>query len=86
MRLMDDYVAGRQAAMSYATWETKLHKKDKIAQRKRMEGKLAEDGFAMGQQAKMSRRVKLTELYAEDDKKYEAELLDLNLAFRRDKI
>jgi len=86
MRIMDDYVKGRNDAMSYARWETKLHTKDRTADRKRMENQLIEDVLYASNLTKQKRKQKIEELYAADDARYEEELLAMNLTFRREKI
>lgn len=85
MRLMDDYVKNRKLATSYAAWEMNLQRKDKAADLKRMNDLIADDVEFTSKNAKVTRSIKIAQLYAQDDAYYEALLSEYNLTFRKER-
>lgn len=86
MRIMDDFVVNRKISEGYARWESALHTKDRAAERRRLDHALIEDVSFQSNETKLKRKEKLMKMYADDDEKYEAELLERGLTFRREKI
>lgn len=83
IRLMNDAVRAQQLYLAYARWENALGQKDVVAARKRAEEEGREDSSLSNRNIRAVRKQKLEALYHEEELKYERELAEMGLAFRR---
>jgi hypothetical protein len=83
IRLMNDAVKAQQLHLAYARWENALASKDLVAARKRSEKVGQDDGQLTNKNIKFVRKQKLEALYHDDELRYEEELAEKGLAFRR---
>ena len=83
IRLMNDAVRQQNLFLSYARWENALGSKDVAAGKKRAEQTGAEDSKLTNKSVKAIRKQKLESLFLEDEIKYEEELGQMGLAYRR---
>lgn len=79
--------AKKQAdATAVAKWEAALILKDELGNRKRMEETIRNDSRVVKIITTSQRRQRLQELYHYDELKYEEELNERGLSFRRDRL
>ncbi len=83
IRLMNDAVRQQNLYLSYALWENALGSKDVSAGKKRADKISAEDSQLTNKSIKAIRKQKLESLFLADEIKYEQELANLGLAYRR---
>jgi hypothetical protein len=83
IRLMNDAVRQQNMYLSYAVWENALATKDVAAVQKRAVSVGNEDSKLTNKSVHTMRKQKLEALFYEDELKYEQELAQLGLAYRR---
>lgn len=86
LRAMEEHAKRQADAVSAARWEGTLTLKDERARQKRREEQIVEDSRVAKINNTVQRRQRLEELYQMDELRYEAELNDRGLAFRRERV
>lgn len=86
LRYLDDHVRRQAESMSLAKWELNLTKKDALAVQHRYEEQIQKDSQVVKIINTQTRKKRLQQLYKDDELKYEQELNQKGLAFRRDRI
>lgn len=83
IRLLNEAAKKQADHLAIARWDNNLSIKDKLAEKKRNEAALINDGILSNLAVKAARKVKLEELYAADEIKYRNELSMKGLSFRK---
>jgi len=83
IRLMNDAVKQQNLYLSYAVWENALATKDVKAAQKRSAAIGNEDSKLTNKSVHSIRKQKLEALFYADELKYEQELAQMGLAYRR---
>lgn len=86
VRHMNEHAKSQADALSVAKWELALTAKDQIAERNRLEKKMAKESTEAKIISTLDRRERLAQLYQCDELKYEEELNMRGLSFRRERI
>lgn len=86
VRHLVEHAKHQANAASIAKWEAALTLKDDIANRNRADKQIKTDSQAVKTITTNSRRERLKQLYKDDEMKYEQELNDRGLSFRRDRL
>jgi hypothetical protein len=86
LRQLEDHAKHQAAAMGAARWEAALVAKDEVASRKRREEQIISDSQVSRMNNTALRKLRLEQLYRDDELRYEEELNSMGLAFRRDKF
>jgi hypothetical protein len=82
---MEHYSKNQALAMSVAKWEVAMGTKDEMAKKSRAEKQSKQDSQCSKLVNKANRKKRLQELYLEDELKYEEELNNIGMSFRRDR-
>ena len=86
IRLMREEAKRQSDFLAVAKWDNALSTKDIEAKKKLMSKQMEQDKIVANRLTKEERRIKLENLYREDELKYELQLSSMGMAFRRTRV